>query len=88
MTEDGHGDDCVIAVFPDGPANAGMVGMYAHIGQHGEASLEYIETNCRAATETEYAELHSEYSGIVMKYDGATISIVPASDYFDLRADR
>lgn len=52
-------DRDLIAFLPDEPANPGNVMSYMHIGQHGEASLEYMR-ECTIATEAESEPLRQE----------------------------
>lgn len=47
--------ECV-AFLLDCPANLGNVLSYMHIGQHGEASIEFFN-DCKLATEGEYKDL-------------------------------
>jgi hypothetical protein len=54
--------DCV-AFLLDCPANFGYVLSYMHIGQHGEASLDFFH-ECRLATEEEYKDLREELESI------------------------
>ena len=62
-------DDEVTAVFPDETWRHPSWGMgtltacYAHIGQHGDCSLDWYRTT-RPATESEYATLLQELRGI------------------------
>lgn len=49
----------VMAYFYDAPALPGNIMSYEHIGQHGEASLEYYHSG-KPATPEEYAELLKE----------------------------
>lgn len=53
----------VEAFFPYGPANRGNLQCYAHIGQHGEASLGYYQRSKRCAP-SQYAELLAELRSI------------------------
>lgn len=54
----------VTAIFPTIPAdNRGNLTCYAHIGQHGGASLDWYRTT-RPATETESADLLKELRAI------------------------
>lgn len=54
--------ECV-AFLLDCPANYGNVLSYMHVGQHGEASLEFFR-ECRLATEEEYKDLREELESI------------------------
>ena len=49
----------ILAFFPQVEANAGMIMSYAHLGQHGEACLEFYR-GCRPALPREYAPLKKE----------------------------
>lgn len=53
----------VTALFPDLPSNPGYVLCYAHIGQHSEASREWVRKQ-RQSTIDERAQLLREVSGI------------------------
>lgn len=76
-TKDGE----IIAFFPEASANFGNILSYMHIGQHGEASLEfYQETN--KATETEYNTLMMELKAI---YDDYNLIVKQKINYNDLR---
>lgn len=76
-TKDGE----IIAFFPEASANFGNILSYMHIGQHGEASLEfYQETN--KATETEYNALLMELKTI---YDDYNLIVKQKINYRDLR---
>ena len=53
----------VIAFLPDIPANPGNLMSYMHVGQHGEASLDfYLE--CKPAKPEQYHDLKLELEGI------------------------
>ena len=54
--------ECV-AFLLDCPAYYGNVLSYMHIGQHGEASLEFFR-ECELATEEEYKDLREELESI------------------------
>jgi len=56
----------LLAIFPTLPANRGNMVVYAHIGQHGEASIEYIQSG-RPALPEEYDDLLQEL--VSMGYD-------------------
>jgi hypothetical protein len=49
----------VIAFLLDVPANAGNVMSYMHVGQHGEASIEFFR-DCKLATDEQFADLRKE----------------------------
>lgn len=53
----------VIAFFPDAEANQNMILSYEHIGQHGEASIEFFR-ECISASPQEYAELKNELENL------------------------
>jgi hypothetical protein len=53
----------VTAILQDCPANPGRVVCYAHIGQHGEASREWVSEQ-RTATIAERADLLAEVACI------------------------
>jgi len=52
-------------VFPYDPANHGMMSIYAHVGQHCEASIEYIRESKPAIDEA----LVNEYKGILAAHE-------------------
>ena len=52
-------ENTVIAFFPEPKTNPNMILSYEHIGQHGEASIEFCR-ECIKATPAEYAELKNE----------------------------
>lgn len=56
------GDEC-IAFLLDCPANPGMVLSYMHIGQHGEASIDFFK-DCRLATDDEFSNLRQELESL------------------------
>lgn len=56
--------DGEVTAFLDGSANPGNIVCYAHIGQHGEASLDYYRECTRPATPTEFAALHRELTAV------------------------
>ncbi len=57
----------VTAVFPDQVENNGLVGCYAHVGQHGACSRRWYYTT-RPATEAEYADLKCELESAPYHY--------------------
>ena len=82
---DFNGD--VTAIFPDMiekfELNPGerLVTCYAHVGQHGVASLGYVNER-EAASETEYADLHAELSQIYETGDDAVhLEIINAAGF-------
>lgn len=56
-------DGEVIAFLLDVDSNFGMVMSYAHYGQPGEASIEYMR-ECKLAKEEEYQDLLKELENI------------------------
>jgi hypothetical protein len=54
--------ECV-AFLLDCPANYGNVLSYMHVGQHGEACIEFFN-DCKLATEEEYKDLREELESI------------------------
>jgi hypothetical protein len=52
-----------IAFLLDCPAYPGYVMSYMHVGQHGEASIEFFR-ECKLATETEFEDLREELESI------------------------
>lgn len=52
-------DGTIIAFYPECSANYGNIVCYQHIGQHGEASLEYYYSTIKASPD-EYEELYNE----------------------------
>jgi hypothetical protein len=52
-----------IAFLLDCPANKGYVLSYMHIGQHSEASIDFVR-DCRLAKPEEYAELKTELESL------------------------
>jgi hypothetical protein len=53
----------ITAVFPTGEANPGNLVCYAHVGQHGECSLDWYRST-RPAKPHEYEPLLRELQGI------------------------
>lgn len=70
----------IVAFLPELPAARGNVVCYAHIGQHGEASIEYYHST-REALPSEYAPLHDELKGI---YNDIELSVKRRLTYSDL----
>jgi hypothetical protein len=58
-TSDGE----IIAFFPEIPTNYGNIMSYMHIGQHGEASVDFY-TDTKKATPEEYTPLLKELQSI------------------------
>ena len=65
-------DGEVTAIFPDEFDHQGNVDCYAHVGQHGSATEEFI-AECDMATASEYAELHEELN---VTYDDYRLVVV------------
>lgn len=76
-TKDGE----IIAFFPEASANFGNVLSYMHIGQHGEASMEFYQIT-KKATEAEYKPLLKELKVIYYDYN---LIIKQKINYHDLR---
>lgn len=74
-------DGEIIAFFPEIEANYGRILSYMHIGQHGEADLEYYQET-KKATETEYQSLLTELKTI---YDDCELIVKQKINYKDLR---
>lgn len=55
-------DGDVVAFMPKLEASPGCITCYAHVGQHSEASVEYMES-LGEATPEQYADLHAELEG-------------------------
>jgi hypothetical protein len=60
-------DKQVTAVFPEIEGSPGFMTCYAHVGQHGSASLAWMRTSTRPATEAEYVLLARELRSIGYK---------------------
>lgn len=58
-----HSDE-VTAVFPTLPGSPRMMTCYAHIGQHGSCSPEWLRNDTVPATPEEYAPLKRELESI------------------------
>jgi len=52
-----------IAFLLDVDANPNMLMSYLHVGQHGEASIDFC-ISCRLATPEQYADLQTELTSI------------------------
>ena len=74
-------DGEVIAFFPQFKANVGNLCSYVHMGQHGEASLDYYQTMTVPATEDEYKPLFDELTRI---YDDCTLVIKKRVNYSEI----
>ena len=70
----------VIAFFPEFKANYGRMVCYAHVGQHGEADIEYYWTT-KKATEDEYKPLLNELKNI---YNDCVLDVKYKLYYNDL----
>lgn len=57
------GERYLTALLPYGLTSRGTLQCYAHVGQHGEASLDWYHTTKRATPE-EYADLLTELRSI------------------------
>lgn len=59
----------VIAFFPesyhDRSCNTGRIMSYLHVGQHGEADIDFYRHLTKPATASEYADLHWELSNVI-----------------------
>jgi hypothetical protein len=51
--------ECIAFLLDVEDVNAGHVMTYQHVGQHGEASIEFYE-NCTPAAEKQYIDLQME----------------------------
>ena len=56
----------ILAVFPHEPhdRNGYFVTCYAHVGQHGGATMAHVHSATRPAKPDEYADLYRELQGI------------------------
>ena len=77
---DFNGD--IIAFFPELPATFGNMVCYEHIGQHGEACIDYYYNDTVHANPKEYAELYRELQRI---YDDVILVIKQRLNYDILR---
>ena len=71
----------IVAFFPECIATYGHVMSYMHVGQHGEASLEFYRTT-KKATPEEYADLLEELKGV---YHDCELIIRQRINHTDLR---
>lgn len=79
---DFYGNDVTAFIYGDGiPVNYGNIMSYQHIGQHGEASLDYYNS-LRPASPDEYADLLAELKSI---YDDVNLVVRKKIDYNILR---
>ena len=72
----------IIAFFPELPATFGNMVCYEHIGQHGEACIDYYYNDTVKATSEQYAELYRELQKI---YDDVILVIKQRLNYDILR---
>lgn len=78
-TKDGE----IIAFMPEIPANYGKILSYMHIGQHGEADLEFYHETKKAA-ETEYKPLLEELK-MIYEINNCKVVVKQKLYYKDLR---
>lgn len=77
-----YGNDVTAFIYGNGiPVNYGKIMSYQHIGQHGEASLDYYNS-LRPASPDEYADLLAELKSI---YDDVNLVVRKKIDYNILR---
>lgn len=76
--------DSVFAVFPymTGTIDPHTMQMYAHVGQHGSACMDYLD-ECRLATPDQYRHLKSELEGI--GYDLEVLEDYDRQEAFEAR---
>ena len=73
------GDREILALFPEFVnEHNGLVGSYAHIGQHSEANYHHIISISKPATYEEYSELLAELTKI---YDDCELIIRKKHQY-------
>lgn len=70
----------IVAFFPQLSACYGNIMSYSHIGQHGEASIEFCR-ECKPATSEEYMPLLAELQSI---YDDCILEVKKRLYYNDL----
>lgn len=70
----------IIAFFPEIKANYGKILSYMHMGQHGEASMEFYWST-KKATKEEYQTLLEELKAI---YDDCELVVKQKITYKDL----
>lgn len=81
-TKNPYTKECeIVAFFPEIDANYGKILSYMHIGQHGEADLEFYQET-KKATEAEYKPLLEELKSI---YDDCELMVKQKINYKDLR---
>ncbi len=71
----------IVAFFPEIEARYGKILSYMHIGQHGEADLEFYHKTTKA-TEAEYKPLLMELKSI---YNDCELMVKQKINYKDLR---
>ena len=71
----------VVAFFPEASANYGNILSYMHIGQHGEASIEFYWSTSKVSPE-EFKPLLDELKAI---YDDCELIVKRKICYNDLR---
>ena len=71
----------VMAFFPELTATRYRVVCYQHIGQHGEADVNFYKWNTKKATEEEYKPLLDELNGI---YDDCILVVKQRLNWNDL----
>lgn len=77
-----YGNDVTAFIYGDGiPVNYGKIMAYQHVGQHGEASIEYYNS-LKPASPEEYEDLYSELKAI---YDDVNLVVRKKVDYNILR---
>ena len=77
-----YGNDVTAFIYGNGiPVRYGNIMCYQHVGQHGEASLDYYNST-KPATPDEYADLLSELKSI---YDDVNLVVRRKIDYNILR---
>lgn len=57
----------IIAFIPTEPAQKGMILSYMHVGQHSEASIDFMLHDCVECTEDESYDLRQELKAIGYK---------------------
>ncbi len=74
--KDREGGD-IVAFFPTLPSNPDRMVCYAHVGQHGEASMEYYYYRTKPAKPDEYTELLAELTQIYDDCDLVVYKRIP-----------
>lgn len=67
-------DDSVVAFMPDDAANRCNISSYMHIGQHGEASIDFM-LECKKASKDQRANLEKELKFIYSDMDTTVITL-------------